>query len=144
MSAATIGSVRPAGPWLKASAQARQSLLAQVRRRTEQLRRRAERSGIFARVTPDGLARAELQRYLEETAQQAGHDTTCQCLVLLACAVDGGAPISLEVFEKCRELADRSSDPALRALFFTCARRVVLGEARSPADRARRVAAETP
>ncbi|WP_078200516.1 hypothetical protein [Cupriavidus necator] len=144
MSAAAIQPVRPARPWLTASAQARQSLLAQVRRCTEQLRRRAERSGIFARVTPDGLARAELQRHLEEIGPQAGHDTACQCLVLLACAVDGGASISLDVFEKCRELADGSSDPALRALFFTCARRVVLGEPRLPADHARRVGVESP
>ena len=31
-----------------------------------------------------------------------------------------------EVLEQCRELADRSHEPALRALYFTCARRMVL------------------
>lgn len=147
MSAATIRPAEAAEPWLTASAPARrampaacgagnantgalarQRLLAQVRRLTEQLKRRAERAGIFARVTPDGLARAELQRCLEEAGQHAGQGAACRCLVLLACAVDGGTSISIEVFEKCRELAERSSDPALRALFFTCARRIVLGE----------------
>jgi hypothetical protein len=110
-----------------AAALARQSLLAQVRRQTEQLRRRAERAGTFARVTAEGLARAELQRYLDEAGPNAGQDAASRCLVLLACVADGGTVISIDVFEKCRALAEQVSDPALRALFFTCARRLVLG-----------------
>jgi hypothetical protein len=101
----------------------RQRLLGVVRRHTEQLTRRAERSGIFSRVTADGLARAELQRCLQG---EGGDDAACHCLVLLACAVHGGAVIPLDVLEQCRELANRSHEPALRALYFTCARRVVL------------------
>lgn len=102
----------------------RQRLLAEVRRHTEQLTRRAERAGLFAHATPDRLARAELQRCLRAGP---GRDAACECLVLLACAVDGGAQISVDMLEQCRELAARTRDPALRALFFTCARRAVLG-----------------
>lgn len=102
----------------------RQHLLAEVRRHTEQLTRRAERAGLFAHATPHRLARAELQSWLQAGP---GRDATCECLILLACAVDGGAAISLDILEQCRELAARSSDPALRVLFFTCARRAVLG-----------------
>lgn len=93
---------------------------------------------MFSTVTPAGLARAELQRRLEGRAVEgkAGEgdgsgkdsDAASQCLVLLACAVHGGAAIGIDVLEQCRELAARSRDPALRALFFTCARRAVLGK----------------
>jgi hypothetical protein len=100
----------------------RQSLLAEVRRQTEQLRRRAERGGIFARLAPDGLAKAELQRYLQLSSSA---EAPYECLILLACAVHSGAVISVDVLEKCGKLSDRSGDPALRALYLTCARRVV-------------------
>jgi hypothetical protein len=102
----------------------RRSLLAEVRRRTEQLTRRAERSGIFSRMTPARLAQVELERHLQ---QGTDAEAASQCLILLACAVHGGVAIGLDVFEQCHDLAARSHDPALRALFFTCARRVVLG-----------------
>lgn len=103
----------------------RQNLLAEVRRHTEQFGRRAERSSMFLQMTPASLAMAELQQRLEG---EAGEDAAFQCLVLLACAVHGRAPVGIDVFERCRELAERSHNPALRALFFTCARRVVLGK----------------
>jgi transposase len=72
----------------------RQRLLAQVRSQSEQLRRRAERSGIFSPLALHGLAKAELQRYLQEDMRA---EAPSQCLILLACAVHGGAVISIDV-----------------------------------------------
>ena len=100
----------------------RQRLPGEVRRHAERLTRLAERGGIYSRVMADGLARAALQRCLQG---ECGDGAACHCLVLLACAVHGGAVTPLDVLEQCRELADRSHELALRARHITCARRVV-------------------